>query len=65
MTVSEERASHSRNAYATMLYMRTPSDYEFYVAIRVMIRLLVRLNVEADLVVITYIEVPLRWVYAL
>jgi hypothetical protein len=58
-TASEERASHSRNAYETMLYMRTLSDYKFYVAMRVMIRSLVRLNVEADLVVIASLEVPL------
>jgi hypothetical protein len=62
---SEERAAHSRNAYATMLYMGTPRDYEFYVATRVMIRSLVRLDVEADLVVIASLEVPLRWVLAL
>jgi hypothetical protein len=60
---SEERA-HT-NAYATMLYMGTPRDYEFYMATRVMIRSLVRLNVEADLVVIASLEVPLRWVRAL
>ncbi|KAE8055905.1 hypothetical protein FH972_012716 [Carpinus fangiana] len=55
-TASEERAAHSRNAYATMLYMGTPRDYEFYVATRVMIRSLVRLDVEADLVVIASLE---------
>ncbi|KAA8521384.1 hypothetical protein F0562_012054 [Nyssa sinensis] len=27
-----------RNAYATMMYMGTPRDYEFYVATRVMLR---------------------------
>uniref|UniRef100_A0A7N0ZXK2 Glucuronosyltransferase PGSIP8 n=1 Tax=Kalanchoe fedtschenkoi TaxID=63787 RepID=A0A7N0ZXK2_KALFE len=54
-----------RNAYATMMYMGTPRDYEFYVAIRVMIRSLVRLGVDADLVVIASLDVPLRWVRAL
>jgi hypothetical protein len=54
-----------RNAYATMMYMGTPRDYEFYVAIRVMLRSLGRLNVEADRVVIASFDVPLRWVQAL
>lgn len=54
-----------RNAYATMMYMGTPRDYEFYVATRVMIRSLAKLNVEADLVVIASVDVPLRWVQAL
>ncbi|XVF52619.1 hypothetical protein PTKIN_Ptkin05aG0032800 [Pterospermum kingtungense] len=54
-----------RNAYATMMYMGTPRDYEFYVAIRVMIRSLVRLQVDADLIVIASLDVPLRWVRAL
>lgn len=54
-----------RNAYATMIYMGTPRDYEFYVATRVMIRSLSKLQVKADLVVIASIDVPLRWVRAL
>ncbi|KAF2313080.1 hypothetical protein GH714_009139 [Hevea brasiliensis] len=48
-----------------MMYMGTPRDYEFYVAIRVMIRSLARLHVDADLVVIAAVDVPLRWVHAL
>uniref|UniRef100_A0A5B7BW33 Putative glucuronosyltransferase PGSIP8 n=1 Tax=Davidia involucrata TaxID=16924 RepID=A0A5B7BW33_DAVIN len=54
-----------RNAYATMMYMGTPRDYEFYVATRVMLRSLAKLNVQADLVVIASLEVPLHWVQAL
>ena len=53
-----------RNAYATMMYMGTPRDYEFYVATRVMLRSLARLGVDADLVVIASVDVPLRWVQA-
>ncbi|KAE8055904.1 hypothetical protein FH972_012715 [Carpinus fangiana] len=58
-------AAQQRNAYATMMYMGTPRDYEFYVAIRVMLRSLARLNVDADRVVIASVDVPLRWVHAL
>lgn len=54
-----------RNAYATMMYMGTPRDYEFYVATRVMLRSLRQLNVDADLVVIASMDVPPRWVHAL
>ncbi|PON40652.1 Nucleotide-diphospho-sugar transferase [Parasponia andersonii] len=54
-----------RNAYATMMYMGTPRDYEFYVATRVMLRSLAKLKVDADLVVIASLDVPLRWVQAM
>ncbi|KAM7491212.1 hypothetical protein LguiA_034133 [Lonicera macranthoides] len=54
-----------RNAYATMMYMGTPRDYEFYVATRVMLRSLSNLGVEADLVVIASVDVPLHWLRAL
>lgn len=54
-----------RNAYATMLYMGTPRDYEFYVATRVLLRSLADLHVDADLVVIASLDVPRRWVRAL
>lgn len=54
-----------RNAYATMMYMGTPRDYEFYVATRVMLRSLAKLRVDADLVVIASLDVPLRWVQAM
>ena len=49
------------NAYATMLYMGTPRDYEFYIAARVMLGTLVRLRVDADLVVIASATVPQHW----
>ncbi|CAN1333542.1 Putative glucuronosyltransferase PGSIP8 [Linum perenne] len=54
-----------RNAYATMMYMGTPRDYEFYVATRVLLRSLASLRVDADLVVIASMDVPLRWVRAM
>ncbi|KAL3637193.1 putative glucuronosyltransferase pgsip8 [Castilleja foliolosa] len=54
-----------RNAYATMMYMGTPRDYEFYIATRVMLRSLRQLNVVADRVVIASMDVPLHWVQAL
>ncbi|KAK9984689.1 hypothetical protein SO802_034214 [Lithocarpus litseifolius] len=66
--VNETTASPTekkRNAYATMLYMGTPRDYEFYVATRVMLRSLADLHVDADLVVIAALDVPRRWVRAL
>ncbi|KAI9173808.1 hypothetical protein LWI28_006865 [Acer negundo] len=59
------RQPRHKNAYATMMYMGTPRDYEFYVATRVMIRSLVNLGVDADIVVIASLDVPLRWVRAL
>ncbi|TYI70241.1 hypothetical protein E1A91_D08G207700v1 [Gossypium mustelinum] len=52
------------NAYATV-YMGTPRDYEFYVATRVLIRSLIRLQVDADLIVIASLDAPLRWLRAL
>ncbi|KAI0488278.1 hypothetical protein KFK09_028106 [Dendrobium nobile] len=54
-----------RNAYAAMMYMGTPRDYEFYVATRVMMRSLVKLKVDADLVVIASVDVPIEWVQTL
>ncbi|GLJ54167.1 hypothetical protein SUGI_1160800 [Cryptomeria japonica] len=53
--------SFSKHAYATMLYMGTPRDYEFYIAVRVMMRSLVNLKVNADLVIIASKDVPLDW----
>ncbi|XP_047317653.1 putative glucuronosyltransferase PGSIP8 [Impatiens glandulifera] len=64
---SSEAATTSfprKNAYATMMYVGTPRDYEFYVATRVMLRSLSKLNVDADLVVIASADVPPRWVQA-
>lgn len=54
-----------RNAYAAMMYMGTPRDYEFYVATRVMMRSLAKLKVDADLVVIASVDVPITWVQTL
>lgn len=54
-----------KNAYATMMYVGTPRDYEFYVAVRVLVRSLSKLNVQADLVVLASIDVPLPWIQAL
>ncbi|KAI9082808.1 hypothetical protein K1719_035138 [Acacia pycnantha] len=51
-------AENHRNAYATMMYMGTPRDYEFYVAIHVLLKSLAALNVDADLVVIASVDVP-------
>lgn len=59
------RGSRHGNAYATMMYMGTPRDYEFYVATRVMLRSLAGFAVDADLVVIASFDVPLRWVHAM
>lgn len=64
-TAQQRQPQRHKNAYATMMYMGTPRDYEFYVATRVMIRSLVRLHVDADIVVIASLDVPLRWVQAL
>lgn len=61
---AESKGVH-RNAYATMMYMGTPRDYEFYIATRVMLRSLSRLGVDADLVVIASLDVPLHWVQTL
>ncbi|XP_047327018.1 putative glucuronosyltransferase PGSIP8 [Impatiens glandulifera] len=62
---TELKIGRNKNAYATMMYMGTPRDYEFYVAIRVMLRSLSKLRVDADLVVIASDDVPSRWVQIL
>jgi hypothetical protein len=54
-----------RHAYAAMMYMGTPRDYEFYVATRVMMRSLRGLSADADRVVIASLDVPPSWVQAL
>ena len=61
----KQRRRGNKDAYAAMMYMGTPRDYEFYVATRVMMRSLIKLDVKADLVVIASIDVPLRWVRAM
>ncbi|KAJ6804506.1 putative glucuronosyltransferase PGSIP8 [Iris pallida] len=63
--VSTSAAEKRRHAYAAMMYMGTPRDYEFYVATRVMMRSLSTLRVDADLVVIASADVPARWVRTL
>ena len=63
--VKQKQKQKHRNAYATMMYMGTPRDYEFYVATRVMLRSLAKLQVHADLVVIASLDVPLRWIQAM
>ncbi|ERN05996.1 hypothetical protein AMTR_s00143p00084910 [Amborella trichopoda] len=47
------------NVYASMMYMGMPTDYEFYVALRFMLRSLKQLKVEADLMVTASKDVPL------
>ncbi|KAG4973016.1 hypothetical protein AAZX31_11G032300 [Glycine max] len=64
LVVGTKATSYRRNAYATMMYVGTPRDYEFYVAVRVLLKSLSKLNVEADLVVIASVDVPLRWIQA-
>ncbi|KAG2239056.1 hypothetical protein Bca52824_089916 [Brassica carinata] len=70
MTMVMERGLQTRrpehkNAYATMMYMGTPRDYEFYVATRVLIRSLRGYHVNADIVVIASLDVPLSWIHSL
>nr|CAD1835116.1 unnamed protein product [Ananas comosus var. bracteatus] len=60
-----EEGGAKRNAYAAMMYMGTPRDYEFYVATRVMMRALAGLAVDADRVVIASLDVPHPWVRTL
>ncbi|KAM7273978.1 hypothetical protein ACFE04_028642 [Oxalis oulophora] len=66
-TAFRERRVEQRhkNAYATMMYMGTPKDYEYYVATRVMIKSLAKLQVQADLVIIASKDVPPQWVRAM
>ncbi|KAI9119812.1 hypothetical protein K1719_009201 [Acacia pycnantha] len=45
--------------------MVTPKDYEFYVAIGVLLKSLTALNVDADLVIIASVDVPARWFFRL
>uniref|UniRef100_A0ACD5TMG5 Uncharacterized protein n=1 Tax=Avena sativa TaxID=4498 RepID=A0ACD5TMG5_AVESA len=56
---------HHRHAYAAMMYMGTPRDYEFYVAVRVMMRSLATVGADADRVVIASSDVPRDWVHAM
>jgi len=54
-----------RHAYAAMMYVGTPRDYEFYVAVRVMMRSLTRVRADADRVLIASADVPRDWVRAM
>ncbi|PKA61088.1 Putative glucuronosyltransferase PGSIP7 [Apostasia shenzhenica] len=63
--VAPAKGARKRHAYASMMYMGTPRDYEFYVATRVMMRSLAKLRVDADLVVIASVDVPIEWVKAM
>eukprot|EP00249_Psilotum_nudum_P019939 c27485_g5_i1 orf=324-1289(+) len=58
---SPRSAAVSKNAYATMLYMGTPRDREFFIAARVMMQSLSQLKVDADLVVIASNDLPPKW----
>lgn len=61
----KRRDAKHRHAYAAMMYMGTPRDYEFYVALRVMMRSLAKFQVQADRVVIASSDVPVQWVQAM
>lgn len=61
----QTRRPEHRNAYATMMYMGTPRDYEFYVATRVLIRSLKGFHVDADIVVVASLDVPQSWIHSL
>nr|CAB3500185.1 unnamed protein product [Digitaria exilis] len=61
----EAPPARHRHAYAAMMYMGTPRDYEFYVAVRVMMRSLTRVRADADRVLIASSDVPRDWVRAM
>ncbi|KAG0449317.1 hypothetical protein HPP92_020666 [Vanilla planifolia] len=62
---AQDSKGRKRHAYAAMMYMGTPRDYEFYVATRVMMRSIAKLKIDADLVVIASVDVPIEWVRTL
>ncbi|KAI3981355.1 hypothetical protein MKX01_001800 [Papaver californicum] len=64
MSSTAYRIKH-KNAYVAMMYMGTPRDYEFYVATRVMLKSLSKLQVQADLVVLASPDVPIKWIQAM
>ncbi|KAI5070265.1 hypothetical protein GOP47_0014608 [Adiantum capillus-veneris] len=59
---SSSKAPSSSNAYATILYVGTPRDYEYYIAAHVLLRSLAALHVNADLVLIASQDTPARWI---
>ncbi|KAJ3681867.1 hypothetical protein LUZ60_014440 [Juncus effusus] len=61
---NEAKSSH-KHAYVAMMYVGTPRDYEFYTALRVMMRKLSELKVKADRVVIASSDVPHQWIQAM
>ncbi|KAG0609991.1 hypothetical protein M758_7G030400 [Ceratodon purpureus] len=54
-----------RNAYATIIYMGTPRDYEFFTAARVLFQSLIKLKTDADLIVIASRTIPQTWIKTL
>ncbi|CAI5477271.1 unnamed protein product [Closterium sp. Yama58-4] len=54
-------AANASFAYAAILYMGTPRDYEYYVATRVMLQTVRRTGTVADLVVLASEDVPATW----
>jgi hypothetical protein len=65
LAVRPGQGRRHRHAYAAMMYMGTPRDYEFYVAVRVMMRSLARVGADADRVLIASDDVPLDWLRAM
>uniref|UniRef100_A0A0E0MAK8 Uncharacterized protein n=1 Tax=Oryza punctata TaxID=4537 RepID=A0A0E0MAK8_ORYPU len=61
VAAAQGRWPRHRHAYAAMMYMGTPRDYEFYVAVRVMMRSLARIGADADRVLIASADVPADW----
>lgn len=56
---------YNKNAYATILYMGTPHDYEFYTAARVLFQSLIQLKTSADLIIIASQLMPQKWINTL
>ncbi|GBG83487.1 hypothetical protein CBR_g37199 [Chara braunii] len=60
-----ETGREVRNAYATMLYVGTPRDWEYYTAMRVMLRSLLKTRPRADVIVLATSDVPEDWIHTL
>lgn len=56
MTVLEDKEKHHN------MYMGTTRDYDFYMATRIMIRSLARMEVNVYRVIIASLDVSRRWV---
>lgn len=63
-TKLEEREKH-QHAYAPIMYMGTMRDNEFYVAMRVMIKSFVGMEMNANLVINASLDFTRRWDQAL